>query len=123
VIRPREAELNGCIRCPICARFCRRVTAGSWTHALDRSSRFLATWDGSAELRELFANPACLRCKRSRFWTSSMQSWPAEGTAQPARVLINNDRIGQVHEVALAYRAELQERMGIRQAEIVTAAS
>jgi F-type H+-transporting ATPase subunit delta len=36
-------------------------------------------------------------------------------------VLINNERIGQVHEVALAYRAELQERMGIRQAEIVTA--
>ena len=36
-------------------------------------------------------------------------------------VLINNDRIGHVHEVAAAYRAELQERQGIRQAEIVTA--
>ena len=36
-------------------------------------------------------------------------------------VLINNDRIGEVHEVAEAYRAELQERLGIRQAEIVTA--
>jgi F-type H+-transporting ATPase subunit delta len=36
-------------------------------------------------------------------------------------VLINNDRVVQIHEVAEAYRAELQERMGIRQAEIVTA--
>jgi F-type H+-transporting ATPase subunit delta len=36
-------------------------------------------------------------------------------------VLIDNDRIGQVQEVADAYRAELQERMGIRQAEVVTA--
>ena len=36
-------------------------------------------------------------------------------------VLINNDRIGDVHEVAAAWRAEMQERLGIRQAEIVTA--
>jgi F-type H+-transporting ATPase subunit delta len=36
-------------------------------------------------------------------------------------VLIHNDRIMNVHEVAAAYRAELQERQGIRQAEIVTA--
>ncbi len=36
-------------------------------------------------------------------------------------VLINNDRIAEVHEVATAYRAKLQERLGIRQAEIVTA--
>ena len=36
-------------------------------------------------------------------------------------VLINNDRIGEVREVATAWRAEMQERMGIRQAEIVTA--
>ena len=36
-------------------------------------------------------------------------------------VLINNDRIANIHEVVAAYRAELQERQGIRQAEIVTA--
>ena len=36
-------------------------------------------------------------------------------------VLINNDRIGDVHEVAAAWRAEMQEQLGIRQAEIVTA--
>jgi len=36
-------------------------------------------------------------------------------------VLINNDRIGEVREVAQAWRAEMQERQGIRQVEIVTA--
>jgi F-type H+-transporting ATPase subunit delta len=36
-------------------------------------------------------------------------------------VLINNDRIGHVAEVAAAYRAILQEQLGIRPAEITTA--
>ena len=36
-------------------------------------------------------------------------------------VLIKNDRIGDVNEVFQAWRAEMQERAGIRQVEIVTA--
>ena len=36
-------------------------------------------------------------------------------------VLIDNDRIGSVVEVAQAYRRLLQDQLGIRQAEIVTA--
>jgi len=36
-------------------------------------------------------------------------------------VMISNDRIGQIGEVAQAYRRLLQEQMGIRPAEIVTA--
>jgi F-type H+-transporting ATPase subunit delta len=36
-------------------------------------------------------------------------------------VLISNDRIGSVSEVAAVYRRLLQEQLGIRQAEIVTA--
>ncbi len=41
------------------------------TAALDRQlDDFLATWDGSAELREMFANPAIAACKKCRFWTS-----------------------------------------------------
>jgi F-type H+-transporting ATPase subunit delta len=36
-------------------------------------------------------------------------------------VLINNGRIGEVAEVAAAYRKLLQDQLGIRQAEIVTA--
>ena len=36
-------------------------------------------------------------------------------------MLIDNDRIGHVSEVAAAYRRILQEQLGIRPAEIVTA--
>ena len=36
-------------------------------------------------------------------------------------VMINNDRIGEVGEVVAAWRAEMQERQGIRSVEIVTA--
>ena len=36
-------------------------------------------------------------------------------------MLIDNDRIGSVDEVAAAYRTQLQQQLGIRQAEIVTA--
>ena len=83
---------------------------------------FIATWNGSAELRELFANPAVPTLQK----VAILDKLNAKlGLQKELRnllaVLINNDRIGQVHEVALAYRAELQERMGIRQAEIVTA--
>ena len=83
---------------------------------------FLATLDGSAELREFFVNPAIPAVQKVGI-LDKMNS--KLGLQKELRnllaVLINNDRIGQVHEVADAYRAELQERMGIRQAEVVTA--
>ena len=83
---------------------------------------FLATWDGSAELRELFANPAVAAGQK----VAILDKLNAKlGMQREVRnllaVLINNDRIGMVHEVVAAYRALLQERLGIRQAEIVTA--
>ena len=83
---------------------------------------FLATWDGSTELRELFANPAVPAPQK----VAILDKLNAKmGLQKELRnliaVLINNDRIAQIHEVVEAYRAELQERMGIRQAEIVTA--
>jgi F-type H+-transporting ATPase subunit delta len=91
--------------------------------ALDRQLQdFLATWDGSRELRELFANPAVPAVQK----VAILDKLNARmGLQRELRnliaVLINNDRISQVHEVAAAWRAEMQERMGIRQAEIVTA--
>jgi F-type H+-transporting ATPase subunit delta len=93
------------------------------TAALDKQlNDFLGTWDGSAELRDLFANPAVAAPQK----VALLDKMNAKlGMQKELRnllaVLINNDRIGQVHEVAAAYRAELQERMGIRQAEVVTA--
>jgi len=83
---------------------------------------FLGTWDGSTDLRELFINPAVPATQK----VSILDKLNAKmGLQKELRnllaVLINNDRIGEVHEVAAAWRAEMQERMGIRQAEIVTA--
>jgi F-type H+-transporting ATPase subunit delta len=93
------------------------------TAAIDHQlTDFLATWDGSAELRELFANPAVAAPQK----VAILDKLNAKlGLQRELRnliaVLINNDRIAQIHEVAAGYRAELQERLGIRQAEIVTA--
>jgi len=91
--------------------------------ALDRQfNDFLGTWHGSKELRELFINPAVPATQK----VAILDKLNAKmGLQRELRnliaVLINNDRIGQVSEVAAAWRAEMQERLGIRQAEIVTA--
>ncbi len=91
--------------------------------ALDRQlTDFLATWDGSAELREFFANPAVGAPQKIAILDKlNARLGLQKELRNLLAVLINNDRIANVHEVAAAYRAELQERQGIRQAEIVTA--
>ena len=93
------------------------------TASIDRQlSDFVATWNGSPELREFFINPAISSLQK----VAILDKLNAKlGMLKELRnllaVLINNDRIGNVTEVAEAYRAELQERLGIRQAEVVTA--
>jgi len=93
------------------------------TGAIDRQlGDFLGTWDGSPQLREVFENPAIPAVQK----VAIVDKMNARlGMIKQLRnliaVLINNDRIAHIHEVAAAYRAELQERQGIRQAEIVTA--
>ncbi|MDE3200631.1 MAG: ATP synthase F1 subunit delta [Acidobacteriota bacterium] len=93
------------------------------TAAVDRQlNDFLATWDGSAELRALFSNPAVAASQKVAFLDTLNKKL---GMAVPLRnliaVLIDNDRIMSVHDVAEAYRQQMQERLGIKQAEIVTA--
>ncbi len=91
--------------------------------AMDRQlDDFLGTWDGSVELRELFANPAVPAPQK----VGILDKLNAKlGLQRELRnliaVLINNDRIAQIHDVVAGYRTEMQERLGIRQAEIVTA--
>ena len=83
---------------------------------------FLATWDGSRELREVFANPAIAAAQKI---TTLDKMNTKLGMIQQVRnllaVLIKNDRIAYVRDVVAAYRTELQARQGIRQAEITTA--
>ena len=83
---------------------------------------FLATWNGSAELRAMFENPAIAADQKVALLDKLNSRL---GLQKELRnlivVLIHNDRIAQINDVAAAYRAELEERQGIRQAEITTA--
>ncbi|HEX3894418.1 MAG TPA: ATP synthase F1 subunit delta [Terracidiphilus sp.] len=93
------------------------------TAALDKQlADFEATWDGSAELQTFFQNPAVGAVQKVGILDKlNARMGMQKELRNLIAVLINHDRIGSVHEVAAAYRAALQERMGVRQAEIVTA--
>lgn len=91
--------------------------------AIDRQlADFLATWDGSAELRAFFTNPA-IPAKQKVAFLDKLNARLAlrKELRNLLAVLIDHGRIGNVKEVAESYRRQLQERMGIRPAEIVTA--
>jgi F-type H+-transporting ATPase subunit delta len=93
------------------------------TEAIDQQfSDFLVTWGSSTELRTFFVNPAVPAAQKITFLDKLNDKL---GLLKELRnllaVLIANGRIGQVAEVAAAYRRILQEQMGIRPAEIVTA--
>jgi F-type H+-transporting ATPase subunit delta len=83
---------------------------------------FLATWNGSPELREFFVNPAISTAQKVEFLdTLNAKIGLRKELRNLMAVLIDNDRIGGVVEVAAAYRKLLQQQLGIQQAEIVTA--
>ena len=83
---------------------------------------FLATWDGSRELREVFEDPSIPAPQKVAILDKMNRKLAMQRELRNLiAVLINHDRIAHVHEVAEAWRREMQERLGIRQAEIVTA--
>jgi F-type H+-transporting ATPase subunit delta len=93
------------------------------TAAIDRQlTDFLSTWEGSRELREFFVNPAVPAAQKVAILDKlNARLGMQKQLRNLLAVLISNGRIGQVGEVAAAYRSILQERSGIRPAEIVTA--
>jgi F-type H+-transporting ATPase subunit delta len=93
------------------------------TASIDKQiADFEATWDGSPELQAFFENPAVPTAQKVSFLDKlNARLGLQKELRNLLAVLIDNHRIGAVHEVAAAYRAELQQRLGIRQAEIVTA--
>jgi F-type H+-transporting ATPase subunit delta len=99
------------------------TSAGLDTVAIDRQlNDFLGTWNGSQELRTFFVNPAIPAAQK----VAILDDLNAKlGMQKQLRnliaVLIRNDRIGHVVEVAAAYHRILQEQLGIQPAEIVTA--
>lgn len=83
---------------------------------------FLATWNGSPELREFFVNPAVPAVQRIAFLDKlNARLGLRRELRNLVAVLIDNDRIGHIPEVVAAYRKLLQDQLGIRQAEITTA--
>ncbi len=93
------------------------------TAAIDRQfADFLATWDGSPELRTFFVNPAISAAQKIAILDKlNARLGLQKELRNLIAVLIANDRIGHVAEVAAAWRRILQEQSGIRPAEIVTA--
>jgi len=91
--------------------------------AIDTQLRdFLATWAGSPELREYFVNPAVPALQKVGFLdTLNARLGLRKELRNLLAVLIDNNRIGSVAEVAAAYRRLHEEQLGIRQVEIVTA--
>jgi F-type H+-transporting ATPase subunit delta len=91
--------------------------------AIDRQiADFLATLDGSPELREFFVNPAIPAIQKVGILDKLNEKLGLQKELRNLlAVLIDNGRIGQVAEVIQAYRRLLQEQSGIQQAEIVTA--
>ena len=64
-------------------------------------SDFLATWNGSGELREFFVNPAIPTLQKVEFLdTLNKKLELRKELRNLLAVLISNDRIGHVGEVA-----------------------
>jgi F-type H+-transporting ATPase subunit delta len=85
-------------------------------------SDFLASWDGSPELREVFQDPSVPSTQK----VAVLDQMKARLKLAPQvrnllAVLTDNDRIGAVHEIVAEYHKELQSRLGIHQAEVITA--
>jgi len=93
------------------------------TAAIDQKlTDFLATWQGSPELREFFENPAvAVNDKVAILDKLNAKLGMQKELRNLIAVLISNNRIAHVSEVADGYRQLLQAQMGIHPAEIVTA--
>jgi F-type H+-transporting ATPase subunit delta len=83
---------------------------------------FLATWDESAQLREVFGDPSVpVEQKIAVLDAMKTKLHLAAQVRNFIAVLIEHGRIGAVHEIVAEYQKELQQRLGIHQAEVITA--
>jgi len=91
--------------------------------AIDRQfADFLATWDGSVDLRTFFVNPAIPAAQKIAILDKlNVKLGLQKELRNLLAVLIANGRIAHVAEVAAAWRRILQEQSGIRPAEFITA--
>ena len=93
------------------------------TAAIERQfGDFLGTWDASDELKNFFENPAVEAQQKVAFLDKLNAKLGMQTELRNLiAVLIDNGRIGQVRDVAEGFRRALQEQLGIKQAQILTA--
>lgn len=83
---------------------------------------FLATWNGSPDLRTFFVDPVFPAAQKVAILDKlNAQMGLQKELRNLIAVLIDNNRIAHVAEVAAEWRSILQRQQGIRPAEIVTA--
>jgi F-type H+-transporting ATPase subunit delta len=83
---------------------------------------FVASWDGSPELREVFGDPSVPAVQKIAVLDAMKGKLQlAPQVRNLLAVLVEHGRIGAIHEVVAEYRKELQLRLGIHQAEVTTA--
>lgn len=93
------------------------------TAAIDQKlTDFIATWQGSSELREFFENPSiAVNDKVAVLDKLNAKLGMQKELRNLIAVLISHNRIAHVAAVAEGYRRLLQDQMGIHPAEITTA--
>jgi F-type H+-transporting ATPase subunit delta len=83
---------------------------------------FLASWDGSPELREVFSDPSVPAIQKIAVLDAMKGKLRlAPQVRNLLAVLVEHDRIGAIHEVVTEYQRELQQRLGIHHAQVTTA--
>jgi F-type H+-transporting ATPase subunit delta len=93
------------------------------TAAVDKQLQsFLAAWDESSQLREVFEDPSVPAVQKIAVLDKiNAKLHFAPQVRNFVAVLIEHDRIAAIHEIVTEYRKELQTRLGIYQAEVTTA--
>ena len=85
-------------------------------------SAFLAAWDESPDLREVFLDPSVPAVQKIAVLDKLKGGMHlAPQVRNFIAVLIEHDRIDAIHDVVAEYRKELQQRLGVHQAEVITA--
>lgn len=74
------------------------------------------------QLGTIFANPAISHASKEKVLESIIErAKPSKTTANFARILLRNGRLGEIREVATRFRSILDERGGIVKAEVISA--
>lgn len=86
----------------------------------------LKQWDqliaGNEDLSTAFGNPAIVHLNKERLLESLIEKTrPSRTTANFLRVLLRNDRLGELNEIIERFEKEVRERQGIITAEVTSA--